>query len=260
MDLEKIKEVGVTAARRGAEVLCSYFGTALTVKKKSAVELVTQADVEAEKTIIKTIRETYPDHSIIAEESGHSKKETDYQWIIDPLDGTTNFAHHLPLYCISIGFAVKKRVCVGVVLNPEGDELFVAIADQGATLNGRSIQVSDTDDIAESLLVTGFPYDFKKNIPAIQQRFVNCLEASLGIRRLGSAALDLCYVACGRFEGFWEQNLKPWDTAAGFCIAQEAGARVTDFSDRAFTTDKNEILATNCQIHKQMLALLQLRD
>lgn len=149
---------------------------------------------------------------------------------------------------------------VGIVLNPVTGELFTAIEGKGADLNGRPIRVSDTKEVSESLLVTGFPYNLKEIIDALMARFANCLKAARGVRRLGSAALDLCYTACGRFDGFWEQNLKPWDTAAGLLIARESGSVVTDFSNRPFSIDKKEILATNGNIHEQMLSLLKLGD
>jgi myo-inositol-1(or 4)-monophosphatase len=256
MDLEEIREVGVDAARRGADVLQAYFDADFDVKKKSAIELVTTADIESEKAIIAAIRKAYPAHSIIAEESGREQGRADRQWIIDPLDGTTNYARHIPIYSISIAFAANGQTGVGIVLVPATNELFVAVAGQGATLNGRAIEVSDTKALSESLLVTGFPYDFKENLAEIACRFNGCLQASMGIRRLGSAALDLCYVACGRFDGFWEQNLKPWDTAAGACIAAEAGAQVTDFSGRPYTHARKEILATNRLIHDKLVSLL----
>ena len=186
--------------------------------------------------------------------------KTGCQWIIDPLDGTTNFAHQLGLFSVSIAFVLDGNIAVGIVLNPESKELFTATAGKGADLNGRPINVSNTEAVSESLLVTGFPYNFKEIFNPLLARFSNCLRASQGVRRLGSAALDLCFVACGRFDGFWEQNLNPWDTAAGMLIAKEAGGKVTDFSNKPFSIDKNEILATNSKIHEEMISLLELKD
>ncbi len=257
MDLKLIKRVGIAAAYRGGGVLRSYFGSSLEINKKGAIDLVTQADIGSEKLIIETIRATFPNHSILAEESGLKKGADDCQWIIDPLDGTTNFAHQLSLFSVSIGFALNSDIVAGIVLNPVSGELFTAVTGEGAELNGRPISVSDAATLSESLLVTGFPYNLKEMFPPLLTRFSNCLKASQGIRRLGSAALDLCFVACGRFDGFWEQNLKPWDTAAGMLIAKEAGAMVTDFSNKPFAVDKKEILATNSKIHKEMLSLLE---
>ncbi|MBS3731734.1 MAG: inositol monophosphatase, partial [Desulfobacterales bacterium] len=191
------------------------------------------------------------------EESGNRPNgENGCQWIIDPLDGTTNFAHQLPVFSVSIAFAKDGKLRVGVVLNPVAGELFTAVADQGASLNGRPIKVSDCRKLSESLLVTGFPYDVKEDTAPYMKRFERCLKAAMGIRRLGSAALDLCFVACGRFEGFWEENLKPWDTAAGTLIAREAGARVTDFSGEPYDPEKKEILATNGHMHEALRSIL----
>lgn len=258
MDLELVKRVGIAAARKGGNSLRSHFGGTLEVTKKGAVDLVTQADIRSEKRIIETIREVFPDHAILAEESGLNEGTADCQWIIDPLDGTTNFAHQLGLFSVSIAFAFKGDIVMGVVLNPVAGELFTAVKGKGAELNGCPIKVSDSAAVSESLLVTGFPYNFKEIFNPLLTRFSNCLSASRGVRRLGSAALDLCFVACGRFDGFWEQNLNPWDTAAGFRIAQEAGASITDFSMGSFTVDKKEILATNGKIHNEMISLLKL--
>ena len=258
MDLELIKRTGVGAAYKGAKILNDHFGKITRVTKKGAIDLVTIADTESEKTIIETIRSRFPDHSILAEESGLSKGKATLQWIIDPLDGTTNFAHHLGLFSVSIAFAVDGNIEVGIVLNPVTGELFTAVRGEGAELNGRPIAVSDSRTVSESLLVTGFPYNIRDALERVMTRFANCVSASQGVRRLGSAALDLCYVACGRFDGFWEENLKPWDTAAGTLIANEAGAVTTDFSNRPFAVDKKEILSTNGHIHKEMLSLLEI--
>ena len=259
MNLETIQKIGIRAARNGAEILLSYFGTISEYDKKGATDLVTQADIESEKAIIRTIRKHFPDHTIIAEESGLNQGIPRYQWIVDPLDGTTNFAHHLALCCISIAFAIEDRIVVGIIFNPMTDELFTATDKNGAFLNKRPIFVSETPTVSDSLLVTGFPYDFKDIFDPVMTRFGNCLNAAQGIRRLGSAALDLCYVACGRFDAFWEQKLNPWDTAAGYLIAKEAGAGVTDFNNIPFTPDKKEILATNGQIHIEMLELMKIQ-
>ncbi|MDY6792183.1 MAG: inositol monophosphatase family protein [Thermodesulfobacteriota bacterium] len=260
MNFETVKRVAVAAAYKGARAIMPFYGRLLKINKKGAIDLVTEADTGSEKAIIKTIRTKFPGHSILAEESGLNKGNSENQWIIDPLDGTTNFTHKLDLFSISIAFALKGKIVVGVVLNPVSGELYTAIKDNGATLNGRPVKVSAVDQISESLLVTGFPYNHQKILKALMTRFTVCLKASQGVRRLGSAALDLCFVACGRFEGFWEQNLNPWDTAAGTLIAQEAGAVVTDFSNRPFDIYQKEILATNGRIHNAMLSLLELKD
>lgn len=258
MDLKSVKRAGIRAAFKGAEILRANFGKKRQILKKGAKDLLTESDTESEKLIIDTIRKVFPSHGILAEESGSDNKDAEYVWIIDPLDGTTNFAHNIGLFAVSIAFSINGDMALGIVLNPITGELFTAVKGEGAELNGKPINVSETASLSESLLVTGFPYNVK-NIESIQARFFNCLKPSQGIRRLGSAALDLCFVASGRFEGFWEENLKPWDTAAGFIIAKEAGAMVTDFSGNPFNVNKKEILATNGKIHRDMLGLLEIK-
>jgi len=261
MDLELVKRVGIAAAYKGQRVLLSHYRRGkFNVDKKGAIDLVTEADTESEKTIIGTLKKAFPDHTVLAEESGLNKGKSDHKWIVDPLDGTTNFAHRLGLFAISIAFALSGDTVVAIVLSPVTGELFTAVKGKGAQLNGRPINVSNAQTVSESLLVTGFPYNLIDEFNPLMTRFSNCLKASRGVRRLGSAAMDLCFVACGRFAGFWEQNLKPWDTAAGELIAREAGATVTDFSNNPFNIDKNEILATNGNVHEEMLLLLALKD
>jgi len=258
VDLGRISDIGVAAANRAGEILRNYWGRSHTVEKKGAIDLVTEADLASESAIVELIRAVYPDHTILAEESGVSPGTGICEWIIDPLDGTTNYAHHLPEFCLSIAFALEGNIVFGVVLNPIVGELFCGTRGEGATVNGLPIRVSSTKTLGESLLVTGFPYNFQSIIHPLIRRFEQCLTAAQGVRRLGSAALDLCYVACGRFDGFWEQNLAPWDTAAGMVIAQEAGATISDFSNGPYSIEKKEILATNGLIHQEMTALLTL--
>jgi myo-inositol-1(or 4)-monophosphatase len=261
MDLELAKKVGIAAAYKGQRVLLSHYGRGKSkVEKKGVIDLVTEADTESEKIILGTIKNTFPDHSVLAEESGLNKGKTDYKWIVDPLDGTTNFAHQLGLFSISIAFALGDDTVIGIVLNPVTGELFTAAKGKGAELNGRPIKVSNAQKVSESFLVTGFPYDLIDCFNPLMTRFSKCLKASQGVRRLGSASIDLCFVACGRFDGFWEQNLKPWDTAAGELIAREAGATITDFSNKPFNIYKKEIIATNGNVHEEMLSLLALKD
>ncbi|MCG6909065.1 MAG: inositol monophosphatase [Deltaproteobacteria bacterium] len=272
MDLDYIKRTGIAAAFNGGRVLRSYVGKDPGVRKKGAIDLVTRADTDSEKVIIETILERFPGHAVLAEESGlrQANRETvqadsrqngdGCRWIIDPLDGTTNFAHGLGIFSISIAFERDGEIMIGIVLNPISGELFSAVAGEGAFLNDRPISVSAETRLSDSLLATGFPYNLPEVMPELQARLKACMSRAQGIRRLGSAALDLCYLACGRFEGFWEQNLHPWDTAAGVCIAREAGAVVTDFSNRQFTIDKKEILATNSRIHSEMLDLITLKE
>lgn len=260
MDLELVKRVGMAAAYKGGGVLMSHYGKISRIDKKGAIDLVTEADTKSERVIIETIRKVFTGHEILAEESGLSTGDEDQQWIIDPLDGTTNFAHQIGFFSISIAFSLKGEIVFGLVLNPMTRELFTAVRGKGASLNGRQIRVSSSKELSESFLVTGFPYNLRDYFDPLLMRFSRCLKAAQGVRRLGSAAIDLCFVACGRFDGFWEQNLKPWDTAAGVLIAREAGAMVTDFSNKPFTIYKKEIIATNGRIHKEMLSLLSIED
>lgn len=260
MDFEHAKSVGVEAIYRGARVLREHFGRISQINRKGAFDLITEADTESEKQIIKIIRKAFPDHAILAEESGANKGTAEYQWLIDPLDGTTNYAHQLPIFSIAIALAIHDKMMLGLVLNPMDGELYSAIAGKGAELNGKPIKVSSIASVASSLLVTGFPYDFDKIAKPAMKRFSACQQASQGIRRLGSAALDICYVACGRFDGFWEQNLKSWDKAAGAIIAAEAGAVITNFSGQPFSIKQKEFLVTNGKIHQEMLDLLDIKD
>ena len=257
IDLKHIKNVGVGAAYGSAEILRRHLGRLGAVQKKGPKDLVTEADIASEKNIVDAIRARFPDHDIMAEESRDKNRvNSDFQWIIDPLDGTTNFAHQVPVFSISIAFAVSGEIRVGIVLQPVSGELFTAVKSKGAWLNGRPISVSECRSLADALLVTGFPYAVKKDSRHYMARFENMLNAAQGVRRLGSAAVDLCYVACGRFDGFWEERLQPWDTAAGFLIAEEAGAKITDFSGNTYAIDTPEILASNHHVHDEMRTIL----
>jgi myo-inositol-1(or 4)-monophosphatase len=259
MDLEYVKQVAIGAAYKSARVLKAHLGHLTQIKKKGEIDIVTEADTASEKVILDTLAYRFPGHSVMAEESGRRDGDPDCQWIIDPLDGTTNYSRELGLFAVSIAFAYRGEIVVGVVLNPQTAELFSAVKGAGASLNNRKLRVSETASMRDSLLVTGFPYNLRDGIRPLMARFEACILASRGVRRLGSAALDLCYVACGRFDGFWEQNLKPWDTAAGLVIAREAGAEVTDFSGNPYDVEKKEILATNGRIHRNMIEQLALK-
>ncbi|MFZ5564047.1 MAG: inositol monophosphatase family protein [Thermodesulfobacteriota bacterium] len=256
VDIGYVKQVGIGAAFKGASALRAFFRGDFAVDKKGARDLVTDADRASEKAIMNEIFWRFPDHSVMAEESGAAGAGQDRLWIVDPLDGTTNFAHGVGFFAVSIAFALHGEVIVGVVLNPETGELFTAVKDHGAELNGAPIRVSGTTALSDSLLATGFPYSMEDRLSPIMDRVSRFVAASRGLRRLGSAAMDLCYVACGRFDGFWEEGLQPWDTAAGMLIARQAGARVTDFSGNTFEPEKKELLATNGWIHNDMLRML----
>ena len=260
MEIEKIKQIGTRAAYRGGEVLKRHFGNLKAIRKKGAIDLVTEADIQSEQAIVETIRSAFPRHGILAEETGSIEGTPESLWVIDPLDGTTNFAHGLGIFAISIAFCHCNKPVFGIVFNPSTGESFTASECQGAWLNDRAIAVSNTASLNDSLLVTGFPYDRERMIAGPLKRFGQCLPAAQGVRRLGSAALDLCYVACGRFDGFWEEYLKPWDTAAGMLVALEAGGRITDFQEKPFSIEMNQILATNGRIHTEMIKLLNIEE
>jgi myo-inositol-1(or 4)-monophosphatase len=256
MDLDHITRVAVRAAYASADVLRTRWKYLRSIDSKGPNDLVTDADIAAEKEIIRAIQAAYPQHGILAEESGAQNGSSEERWLVDPLDGTVNYAHQVPFFAVSIAFARADQVLAGVVLNPLSGELFSAQAGRGAFLNGEPIGVSPETRIADSLLATGFPYDRSHGFEAMAERLLRCLKASRGIRRLGSAALDLCFVACGRFAGYWEDRLQPWDTAAGALIVREAGGRTTDFSNQPVETDGREILATNGRIHSDLLKLV----
>lgn len=257
MDLAAIQRTAIKAAFQGAAELKAHFGKLSSVTKKGRIDLVTQADLASEAKIIEVIHARYPGHAILAEESGATRGEEPIRWVIDPLDGTTNYAHGLPIFGISIAAETAGETLVGVVMSPLGEELFTAIKGQGAFLNDRPIKVSTSALVSDSLLITGFPYEWGDRQAAIMGRFERCVTAARGVRRLGAAALDLCYLACGRADAYWEGQLKPWDTAAGALIAREAGATVTNFSGTDYASGTDELLASNGHIHAEMTALLQ---
>ena len=256
MNLKEIQQTAIAAAYHSGKILYSHYGKLKNIQKKGVIDLVTEADLASEKIIKKIIQNRFPDHGFIAEESGLTNTESPYKWIIDPLDGTTNYAHQIPLFAVSIAFAEAGTPLVGVVFNPISQELFTAIKGHGARCNGRKIFVSKTNKISESILVTGFPYNLREVIKPLIKRFSQCLETAQAVRRLGAAAIDLCYIASGKFDGFWEQNLKPWDTAAGMLIAQEAGAHITNYSNEQYHYEMPEIVATNSFIHNDLIDCL----
>lgn len=253
MDLDLVKRTGIAAAYQGGEILREYFGNITVIRKKGKRDLVTEADVKSEKKIIETIKKRFPDHGFLAEESGAEMAATGAKWIIDPLDGTTNFAHGLPIFAVSIAFSLNDEILTGIVLNPMTAELYTAVRGEGAQFNGRPIHVSSTESLGDCLLATGFPYNLNDNLPRIIERFSRFAASARGIRRLGAAAIDLCLVASGTYDGFWEENLKPWDVAAGTLIATEAGATISDFKGGPFAIDGSELLASNGRIHPEMV-------
>lgn len=252
-------EAAIEASREAGALLRMTAGKALSIERKEGQEtnLVTEIDRRSEEIIKDRIRRKYPHHDILAEESGGRERQSDYCWIIDPLDGTTNFTHGFPVFCVSIGLEFKGEIVGGVVYDPNNDELFTAEKGSGAFLNRRRIHVSKTTQLIESLLVTGFPYTLRSDPDEIIRHFNNFLLESQALRRLGSAALDLCYVAAGRFDGFWELNLNPWDMAAGVLLVQEAGGLYTDFEGNPSTVYKKRLLTSNGLIHEQMMEVLR---
>ena len=252
-------DFAIELARAAGDVLKHYMSREKRVELKGFANLVTVADKESEELIIGRIRDRYPNHAILAEESGASGSSDAGQgkWIIDPLDGTTNFAHQYPFFCVSIGFEREGEIQCGAVYDPWRDEMFTAERGHGAFMNGHPLTVSDADMLRSALIMTGFPYGFREKIKTVVSQFEAFLRESQAVRRGGSAALDLCYIAVGRVDGFWELDLHPWDTAAGIVILEEAGGRVTDFSGNPFSIYGNEILASNGQIHQEMVKVLK---
>ena len=243
-------------AREAGALLMGYFHRRVKVEYKGDVDLVTEADRASEALITKRIRERWPAHNIMGEEGTRTEQGSEYRWYVDPLDGTTNFAHGYPVFCVSLGLEHKDERVAAVIFDPTRDEMFTAEKGGGAFLNGQPIRVSTVGNLAECLVATGFPSHKRHKNPNIFFYHPITLKTH-GVRRAGSAALDLCDVACGRFDGFWEFNLNPWDTAAGVLIVQEAGGRVTRFDGQPFHIDSRETLASNGHVHEALLQEFQ---
>ncbi len=247
----------VQTAREAGKILLDKFGKKINIYKKGDINLVTEADLASEKYIIEQIKSYYPKHSILAEESGAAIVDGSsvWKWIIDPLDGTTNFAHGYPCFCVTIALEFEGKIVIGVTFDPTRDEMFSTEKGSGAFLNNKQIHVSDTEKLADALICTGFPYDVAER-DNFARHFTEFISKARGIRRDGSAAIDMAYVACGRFDGFWEEGLNPWDVAAGKLLIEEAGGRVTYYDDSAFSIYKPPICADNGLIHAEMLSVL----
>lgn len=252
-------KIAVEAARQAGKFLKQNLGKVRSIQQKSGQEknLVTEIDKQSEDIIIDIIKRHYPQHDILAEESGEEKnKKSDYKWIIDPLDGTTNYAHGFPVFCVSIALEYKDEIILGAIYDPNLDEMFTAEKGKGAFLNNKRLTVSSINSLDKSLLVTGFPYNITENPNNAIEHFINFLMKGQAVRRMGSAAIDLAYVAAGRYEGFWEVALNPWDMAAGGLLVKEAGGTITDFVGKPFNIYRQEILATNGLIHREMQEIL----
>ncbi|MBS1515177.1 MAG: inositol monophosphatase [Bacteroidetes bacterium] len=248
--LKAITEAGI--------ILKDNFAGNFKIESKDMIaNLVTEIDKKSEKKIIEVIKNDFPEHNILSEEIGALTQESNYKWIIDPIDGTVNYAHSIPITCISIGIEKDGEVIMGAVYNPMMDELFFAEKGEGSYFNEKRIYVSKEDNFAKALLVTGFPYDSSRNPHKPAEVFARVVYNDIPVRRLGSAALDLCWTAMGRFEGFWEYNLNAWDVAAGCIILTEAGGKLSDFNGSALSIYQREILATNGLIHEQLRKLIK---
>lgn len=260
MKYEEYLKLAVECAFLGGKVIEKGFYREKNVKYKSFANPVTEYDHESERVIVDRILKNFSSHSILAEEnySGKSRGTDEIRWVIDPLDGTVNFTHGIPYVCVSIGVEIAGKVIAGVIYNPILDELYHAVAGQGAYLNKKRIHVSKVSDPGKSLVVTGFPYERDGRIDSLMSTLGVITEKFTGFRRLGSAAMDMAYVARGNFEVFYEENLKPWDTAAGKVLIEEAGGKLTDYYGKPYSIYKKTVLATNSTtLHKEMLSILK---
>jgi len=252
-----LKNTLLKAVKAGAAEIQRFFNKDFKIQYKEGINNpVTEADHAAEKAIIATIKEQFPDHFILSEEAGEIIQDSDYKWIIDPIDGTINFAKGIPLNCVSIGIEHNKEIVMGAVYNPHLNELFFAEKGKGATLNEKPISVSAETQVVKSCLVTGFPYTYLDSANGPLEVFNRLIRVGVPVRRLGSAAIDLCWVACGRFDGFYEHKLEAWDSSAGYLIVEEAGGRVTGLKGGKFSPYQHGIVATNGKIHDELVKII----
>jgi myo-inositol-1(or 4)-monophosphatase len=252
-----MRETLLLAVEAGGRVLMEKYASGVTVAYKGAIDLVTEADLAAEQAIVAVLRGRHPEYDILAEEGSCGRHGADQRWIVDPLDGTTNFAHGFPWFAVSIALEVAGTLVLGAVSNPHNGELYVAERGRGATLNGRPLRVSTTSALERALLATGFAYDHKHCRDNNYAQFERFQREAQAVRRAGVASLDLACVAAGRFDGFWELKLKPWDVAAGVLLVEEAGGRVSDYSGAPMPLERGEILASNGLLHEAMRQVLQ---
>ena len=257
-DPETLRDAAVSWAREAGAILRQAYGGTHALERKRATDLVTETDRRAEALILSRLRERFPDHAVLAEESGaHEAERAAVRWLVDPLDGTTNFAHNYPCFCVSIGAEAGGALVAAAVYDPVREEMFAAAAGAGATLNGAPIRVSPVERLEDALIVTGFPYEVRREPERHMPLFQAFLVRAQAIRRDGSAALNLCYLAMGRFDGFWEDDLAPWDMAAGVLLVREAGGRVTRYDGSPFTLEGRQILATNGRLHEPMQEVIE---
>ncbi|MBL7067613.1 MAG: inositol monophosphatase [Candidatus Marinimicrobia bacterium] len=254
--LTNIFQTAIVAAQSAGQFIMENVDKAIEINYKGRANVVTEVDRGAEEIIISMIKDRFPDHQILAEETPAINTSSPFKWIIDPLDGTTNFIHGFPVFSVSIAVEYNSNVIIGIVYDPVRKELFSAIKSRGAFLNRKLIKVSNIKTLSESLLATGFPYELQSSFNLNMDIFREMYQKSQGVRRVGSAALDLCYTACGRFDGFWEFDLNPWDVAAGSLIVEEAGGKLSNFSGKDFSIYGKQVLATNGLIESEMLEIL----
>jgi myo-inositol-1(or 4)-monophosphatase len=252
-----LKETLINATNAGAAELTRFFNSSFAVHNKEGINnLVTEADHAAEKAIFEVIRANFPEHYILSEESGELIQDSNYKWIIDPIDGTVNFANGIPICCVSIGIEKDGQMILGAVYNPFMNEFFFAERGQGAYLNDKRIYVSEQSELIKACMVTGFPYTYLDMPNGPLQVFERFIRKGIPVRRLGSAAIDLCWVAAGRFDGFYEHKLNAWDSAAGFLLVEEAGGKVTDFKGDHYSPYQPHIVATNGKIHDELVEVI----
>lgn len=256
--MDEILEFAIRCVKESGRIQRRYLGKKIGIHHKGVIDLVTDVDMACQETIIGMINKAFPGNDIISEEKKNYFESDGNRWIIDPLDGTTNYAHSYPFFCTSIAYEEGGTVTAGAVYNPIFKELFYARKGQGAYFNGKMIRVSKIGVLKQALLSTGFPYDLHTSKNNNIDNFISFIYEAQAIRRDGSAALNLCYLACGRFDGFWEIKLQPWDIAAGSLIVEEAGGVLTDFQGGRFTIHSDEIIASNGLIHDDMLRILQM--
>lgn len=255
--MSEFLDIAEEAARQAGRLLLDQRGSRLNIEKKGKVDLVTDADRRSEDMIRKIITGKFPYHRFIAEEGTESKGKSEYRWLVDPLDGTTNYAHGFPVWCVSIALLRGDDIITGCIYNPNLDECFTSEAETGAYLNGKRISVSDKEKLDDALLATGFPYDIRETDDDNLREFTAFYKRAQAVRRAGAAALDLAHVACGRFDGFWEFKLAPWDIAAGVLMVTEAGGKATSYCGDRYDIYKGELLASNGLIHERMADILR---